>query len=133
MKTLDKKNATVIAESLISSKPQDFMLGEYSDLAWQTAVYPQTGIESLAYPTLGLAGEAGEVAEKAKKIIRDKNGRMTKTDVEEIAKELGDVLWYVNACARKIGVSLPEIARRNLAKLYSRQERGKLHGKGDNR
>jgi len=125
-------DAVARAEGLVESKPQDFMFGEYSDLAWHIAFYPNTG-RDLAYPTLGLNGEAGEVAEKVKKIIRDKDGRLTKQDVEEIAKELGDALWYINAMCKTIGVSLPEIARRNLAKLYSRKERGKLHGEGDDR
>jgi len=132
MNRLDKKEAIGIAAGLTKTHPKDFMFGEYSELAWTTAIYPKAGTD-LSYPALGLAGEAGEVAEKVKKIIRDKNGRMTKQDREAIAKELGDVLWYVNALCRTIGVSLPEVAVRNIEKLFSRKDRGELHGEGDDR
>ena len=82
---------------------------------------------------LGLFGESGEVAEKFKKILRDKNGKISQEDKEEISKELGDVLWYVATIARYMEVPLEEIAEKNIEKLQSRLERGKLHGKGDNR
>ena len=77
---------------------------------------------------LGLAGESGEVMEKFKKLIRDKHD-----DRAEIIKELGDVLWYVNSAAHLLGSSLEEVARLNNEKLASRQQRGRLHGSGDNR
>ena len=82
---------------------------------------------------LGIAGEAGEVTDKVKKIIRDKGGYASEEDRMEIAKELGDVLWYVANVARYMGVSLSDIAEGNIEKLASRKKRNKLHGEGDNR
>ena len=82
---------------------------------------------------LGLTGEAGEVADKFKKIIRDQNGELTKYDKEEITYELGDVLWYVATIARYMGVTLDEVAEKNIEKAQSRLKRGKLHGSGDHR
>ena len=82
---------------------------------------------------LGLAGEAGETADKIKKIIRDKGGKAEVEDKKEIAKELGDVLWYVANIARYMNISMSEVAQMNLDKLESRWERNKLHGEGDNR
>ncbi|MBP9853070.1 MAG: hypothetical protein QG629_14 [Patescibacteria group bacterium] len=82
---------------------------------------------------LGLVGEAGETAEKYKKIVRDKAGKFSDEDVVEIAKELGDVLWYVASLADYLGVSLESIAQTNLDKLQSRQQRGVQAGSGDNR
>lgn len=105
---------------------------EYQQQTRQTAIYPDLG-KNFVYPTLGLAGEAGEVAEKIKKIIRDQDGVASAEDKTEIAKELGDVLWYVAQIASELGLSLTEVAEGNLAKLQSRQQRGKLSGSGDNR
>ena len=102
---------------------------EYQERANETAIYPEE--YKLTYPTLGLAGEAGEVADKVKKIIRD--GLSLAEEKESIAKELGDVLWYVAAVARDIGYSLEVIAEMNIEKLESRKERGALQGNGDNR
>lgn len=82
---------------------------------------------------LGLTGEAGETADKFKKILRDNNGKISKSDREEIVKELGDVLWYTATIARYMGVSFSEVAKKNLEKAESRFKRGKLHGSGDNR
>lgn len=82
---------------------------------------------------LGIAGEAGEVTDKVKKIIRDKGGYASEEDRMEIAKELGDVLWYVANVARYLDVSLSDIAEGNIDKLSSRKKRNKLHGEGDNR
>jgi NTP pyrophosphatase (non-canonical NTP hydrolase) len=87
----------------------------------------------LAYPALGLAGEAGEVAEHAKKAIRDDAGVVTEERRQAMAKELGDVLWYVSQLASELGLELDEIARANLEKLLSRQRRGVLSGSGDER
>lgn len=81
----------------------------------------------------GLVGEAGEVAEKMKKIIRDKNGEMTEQDKAEIVKEFGDVLWYISSCSYYLGVPLEQVASSNLEKVLSRKQRGKTHGSGDNR
>ncbi len=102
---------------------------EYQERANATAIYNTEF--SIMYPTLGLAGEAGEVAEKVKKIIRDNKNIVDER--EDIAKELGDVLWYVAAVARDIGFKLEAIAEMNIEKLESRKERGVLQGNGDNR
>jgi NTP pyrophosphatase (non-canonical NTP hydrolase) len=82
---------------------------------------------------LGLVGEAGEVAEKYKKIIRDKAGKITPEDAQEIIKELGDVLWYVAVLADYLGMPLEAVAEANLQKLSSRKARGVQAGSGDNR
>jgi NTP pyrophosphatase (non-canonical NTP hydrolase) len=81
----------------------------------------------------GLVGEAGEVAEKLKKIFRDKNGVLDATDRQEIIKEFGDVLWYISALSHYLNVSLDQVARLNLEKVLSRQSRGIIKGSGDNR
>lgn len=104
----------------------------YQDHADQTAIYPDKG-DNLYYPALGLAGEAGEVCEKIKKIFRDQNGFCTEANVEELTKELGDVLWYVSCLATEINISLSIIAEENLLKLQRRKEKGTLKGSGDNR
>jgi NTP pyrophosphatase (non-canonical NTP hydrolase) len=97
-----------------------------------TAVYPDAG-DNLLYPTLGLCGEAGEVAEKVKKMIRDDGGELTPQRRQALAGELGDVLWYVAQLATEAGLELGEVAEGNLAKLRSRQERAVLQGSGDER
>ena len=81
----------------------------------------------------GLSGEAGEVSEKLKKIIRDKNGVLNEDDRAEIIKEFGDVLWYISALSHYLGVSLDKVAAQNLEKVLSRKARGKTTGSGDNR
>jgi len=103
-------------------------LNEYQELARSTAIYPKEF--SVIYPTLGLAGESGEVAEKVKKSIRDNHGEFNK---EAIQKELGDVMWYIANIASDLELKLEDIAQMNVAKLKSRQERGVLQGSGDNR
>lgn len=105
---------------------------EYREKSRKTAAYPDAG-NNYVYPTLGLAGEAGEVAEKIKKVIRDKGGQINDETREEIKKELGDVLWYVAQLATELGLSLDDIAEHNIKKLYDRMERGVLQGDGDNR
>lgn len=82
---------------------------------------------------LGIGGEAGEITEKVKKIYWHKDGVETPEDREELIKELGDLLWYTNTLAEYLGVSLDEVAKRNLRKLQSRNDRGVLAGNGDNR
>ncbi len=105
---------------------------EYQELSGSTAVYPDRG-HNFVYPTLGLAGETGEVSEKIKKVIRDKGGILDDATKQELAKELGDVLWYLAQMAHEIGMTLEDVAQMNIAKLKSRQERNQLHGSGDNR
>ena len=82
---------------------------------------------------IGLSEESGEVAGKFKKIIRDKAGQISDEDKTEIAKELGDVLWYVATISRYLNIPLDEIAKLNLKKATGRKARGTLHGSGDNR
>lgn len=82
---------------------------------------------------LGLAGEAGETADKFKKILRDKNGVISEEDRAAVVKELGDVLWYVAAIARYLEVPLSEVAAGNIKKLEGRVQRGTMHGEGDER
>lgn len=82
---------------------------------------------------LGLVGESGEVAEKFKKIIRDKEGALSAADRQELLKELGDILWYINAVSVLLGGSLSEVAENNLSKVLGRKERGVTKGSGDNR
>ena len=105
---------------------------EYQKLARKTAIYPNKG-KDFVYPTLGLVNEAGEVAGKIKKVIRDKKGKINKETRKEISKELGDVLWYLAQLSNELNLSLEEVAVENIKKLKSRQRRGVLGGAGDNR
>lgn len=92
---------------------------EYQDEAKQTALYPNR-LQNLEYPTLGLTGEAGEVANIVKKIQRDFGGVITDEIRAKLKDELGDVLWYISACADELGLTLKEIAEFNVAKLSKR-------------
>jgi NTP pyrophosphatase (non-canonical NTP hydrolase) len=105
---------------------------EYQIEARKTAIYPNMD-NNFIYPALGLVGEAGEIAEKIKKVIRDDNYVITEEKRAEITKELGDVLWYIANLSKELGISMEDVASANLAKLKSRQERDMLHGSGDNR
>lgn len=105
---------------------------EYQKLSRKTAKYPKVG-ENFVYPTLGLAGETGEVVEKVKKIFRDNDGKITEEKKKEISKELGDVLWYLSQIATEFDLKIEDIAKENIEKLYSRLERNKISGSGDNR
>ena len=87
----------------------------------------------IVYPTMGLVNEAGEVAGKIKKIFRDQNGQITEEDKQSLKNELGDVLWYLTQICTELGLTLEEVAETNITKIFSRQERGKLGGDGDNR
>ncbi len=104
---------------------------EYQRFSRRTAEYPRD--TWLTYPALGLAGEAGEVAEHAKRVLRDDHGVVGPERKAALARELGDVLWYVAQLASELGIELEDIARDNLEKLFSRQRRGVLSGSGDNR
>lgn len=106
-------------------------LNEYQDKAIETAIYGAG--HKIVYPALGLAGEAGEVANKVKKVLRDKDGVFTEEAKREIAEEAGDALWYIAALCRGLGYTLDEVAAINLEKLKSRQDRGVISGLGDNR
>ncbi len=107
-------------------------LNDYQKKSRKTAKYPEIG-DPIIYPALGLVNEAGEVAGKIKKIFRDQNGEISAETQAALKAELGDVLWYLAQLATELGLSLNEIAEYNLEKLYSRLERGKIHGDGDTR
>lgn len=110
---------------------KELSLNDYQKMALETAIYPED--VKIIYPTLGLTGEAGEVADKVKKVIRDNNEVFDDERKKAIAEEVGDVLWYVATLSHDLGYSLEEIGRMNYEKLKSRQARHKLHGSGDNR
>jgi len=105
---------------------------EYQKKARKTAVYNNAG-KNYIYPTLGLVGESGEVAEIVKRVVRDPKGKIDNIKKKEIEKELGDVLWYISQLAAELGLSLDKIAQNNIKKLADRKTRGVLHGKGNNR
>ncbi|HEX3790577.1 MAG TPA: nucleoside triphosphate pyrophosphohydrolase family protein [Pseudonocardiaceae bacterium] len=102
---------------------------EFQDKSRATVVYPNEG-SNYVYPVLGLMSEAGEVADRVKRIDRDDAGVVTAEKRQEIASELGDVLWYVAQVATEFKLSLDDVAAGNMAKLSSRHERGTLNGFG---
>ena len=104
-------------------------INTYQQEAAKTAIYK----DKLIYPTLGLAGEAGEIANKVKKILRDNSGNLQESVREDLICELGDVLWYIAALATDLNVELSEVANKNIEKLNSRKNRGTIGGSGDNR
>jgi len=104
---------------------------DYQRAALTTARYPERF--RAVYPALGLASEAGEVAGKVKKVLRDQDGDLAAAPREALRDELGDVLWYVATLAADLGLSLEEIAARNVDKLASRAARGTIGGSGDAR
>jgi NTP pyrophosphatase (non-canonical NTP hydrolase) len=112
-------------------------LSEYQAGAHQTSLETRYGTDELMgrllYPTLKLAGEAGEFGEKVGKLLRDKGGAIGPEDRKALADELGDVLWYVAEVATVLDVDLDEVAKNNLEKLRSRADRGVIKGSGDNR
>jgi len=95
---------------------------EYQRQASETAKYPKR-LQNLEYPTLGLAGEAGEVANVVKKIQRDFGGNLTDEIRARLKDELGDVLWYISACADELGLTLEEVAEFNVKKLAERHKK----------
>lgn len=107
-------------------------LQAYQAEAAKTARYPAVGANPV-YPTLGLCGEAGEVAEKVKKVLRDQGGQFSAEARAALALELGDVLWYLARLASELELDLGAIAEANLAKLASRAERNVIAGSGDQR
>jgi NTP pyrophosphatase (non-canonical NTP hydrolase) len=108
---------------------ENWNLNNYQMQARTFAIYPESS--KVTYPALGLAGEAGEVADKVKKIIRDK--RDDARFKGEIAKEIGDVLWYCAVLADDLGFSLQQVAEMNIYKLKSRKVAGTIGGSGDDR
>ena len=107
-------------------------LNHYQRESRKTALYPDVGSNAI-YPTLGLVGEAGEVADKVKKILRDKEGVFDEESKDAIKIELGDVLWYISQLTSELGYELEDVANSNLQKLNDRKNRGKISGSGDNR
>lgn len=108
-------------------------LNEYQKASGATAFYPGRCTGDITYVALGLNGEAGEVAEHAKKALRDDGGKITPERRRALTKEIGDSIWYIAQLATELGVSLEEVAQINLDKLASRQARGVLGGSGDER
>lgn len=106
---------------------------EYQQQALTTASSTGDEFKDIMHWILGVTGESGEIAEKVKKIIRDKNGIISTEDKVELKKELGDVLWYLAVLSHELGLSFEEIAEANLEKLKSRKSRGVIGGSGDNR
>ena len=106
-------------------------LDMYQKVALTTAIYPRE--QAIIYPTLGLTGEAGEVANKVKKIIRDGSDSTNEKLVSEIKSEIGDCLWYIAVLASDFDIKLSDIASSNLEKLANRKKNGTIHGSGDNR
>ena len=105
---------------------------EYQQTSQKTADYPDIG-NNIVYPVLGLLGEAGEVAEKVKKVIRDHNGVISEMTKQKIKLELGDTLWYLTATCNELGITLDDVAHANISKTHSLYERGMIHGEGDER
>lgn len=104
---------------------------EYQKKALATVMYG--ACKKIIYPTLGIAGESGEVAEKVKKVLRDEAGHFSIKQKILIMQEIGDVLWYCNALAHDLGYDLEKAMELNIEKLESRKARNKIHGNGDNR
>tara|TARA_R100001244_G_scaffold118014_1_gene87806 strand:+ start:842 stop:1219 length:378 start_codon:yes stop_codon:yes gene_type:complete len=119
------------ARKFMKDKGSSLTFDSYQKQAKKTAIYPKSA--DIMYPALGLTGEAGEVANKVKKIVRDGQENSPSDWREQIAYELGDVLWYCAALASDLGLSLGRIATENTDKLSGRKERGTLGGSGDSR
>ena len=105
---------------------------DYQKKSRKTAKYPAIG-DPIIYPALGLVNEAGEVAGKIKKILRDKGGEINAETKSALQAELGDVLWYLAQLSTELDLTLDEVAEYNIDKLYSRLARGTIHGDGDER
>lgn len=119
-----------------STKEMTNAFDEYQRAALTTAEYPNVG-ENLVYPAMGLAGESGEFCDKVKKMWRNGGAmdghKLTSEKRMEMLKELGDVLWYIAACAKEMNASLSFIAQENINKLLDRRARGVIKSEGDNR
>ena len=126
---LELELGTVTNENHKYKKISD--LDMYQQVAKTTAIYPRE--QAIIYPTLGLTGEAGEVANKVKKIIRDGSNSKDEKLVSEIKSEIGDCLWYIAVLANDFNIKLSDIASANIEKLATRKSKGTIHGSGDNR
>ena len=112
----------------------ELTFNEYQEKSIETAIYPGQGtFLGVLYTTLGICGEAGEIAEKVKKALRDENGVISEERAAAIEKEVGDLLWYASNTLQEIKKKLGDAAEGNVAKLQSRKERGVLQGSGDDR
>ena len=105
---------------------------DYQKKSRKTVIYPTPG-KNYLFPTLGLIGEAGELANYIKKVVRDKNNKLDAETRLVLVKELGDVLWYMAQLCKEMKISFSDLASQNLEKVLSRLKRGTLHGSGDNR
>jgi NTP pyrophosphatase (non-canonical NTP hydrolase) len=119
------------AKDWLEERYRDMKFSEYEQTAKETAIYPST--HRILYPALGMAGEAGEVANKVKKIIRDGVDAQPEDWRTQLAGEIGDVLWYCAALAHDINIPLSVIAAQNRDKLLARKEKGTIQGSGDDR
>lgn len=117
-------------DSSFITEKDEYTFSEYQRIA-MSKTYGKG--EPIIYPALKLNGGAGEVAEKVGKVLRDDNGVFTEEKKIEIAKELGNVLWYVMAVATDMGIDLAQVAKMNISKITKRRAEGKTHGSGDNR
>jgi NTP pyrophosphatase (non-canonical NTP hydrolase) len=126
---LELELGTVTNENHKYKKISD--LDMYQKVALTTAIYPRE--QAIIYPTLGLTGEAGEVANKVKKIIRDGSDSKDEKLVSEIKAEIGDCLWYIAVLANDFDIKLSDIASTNLEKLANRKKNNTIHGSGDTR
>lgn len=115
----------------LNDKRYPMTLNDYQKSAQETAIYPNDN--NISYLALAICGEAGELADKVKKVIRDKHGQFYQPDIAAIALELGDIMWYAANLAHTLGFSLEDIARMNLDKIKDRVARGTLQGNGDYR
>jgi NTP pyrophosphatase (non-canonical NTP hydrolase) len=126
---LELELGTVTNENHKYKKISD--LDMYQKVALTTAIYPRE--QAIIYPTLGLTGEAGEVANKVKKIIRDGSDSKDEKLVSEIKAEIGDCLWYIAVLANDFDIKLSDIASTNIEKLANRKKNNTIHGSGDTR
>lgn len=112
---------------------EEMDFNSYQTRASKTAIYPTDGLNGLLYTSLGLVSEAGEVAGKVKKILRDNGGVMSDERKEQLIDELGDVLWYCAMISNELKTNLGAVASRNIDKLEDRKNRNVIGGSGDNR
>lgn len=108
-------------------------LDEYQKEALVTAIWSGDQLKDLSHWVLGITGEAGEIAEKVKKIIRDNDGNVSADNKKELVKEMGDVLWYLAVLCEHLGYKFDDVGTVNISKLRDRQKRDKISGSGDNR
>jgi NTP pyrophosphatase (non-canonical NTP hydrolase) len=106
---------------------------EYQKQALTTAIKNPDPLMDKTIWAMGVAGEAGEVIEKWKKIVAYRGGEISQDDRAELSKELGDVIWYIAVLADSLGLSFDEVMQQNVKKLQDRQKRDVLKGAGDNR